>query len=203
MNRMLSSSKLSNPKYLGPLKALVSPVKAIIVLVLTLFTQQAIAQLDTCNGFLAGNYIEVGVAPNFGFGSTINTPPGYYPRPVVGGGTNSFWNICETSCNALGANLGFVADPDKDGWIVGSPAYYGDYFLPGTPQEGWAIEIGGIEATAYTTNFYGGYCGPSAGGGYQGAGAGSLSGSLTSYTNNGTNITVKWEGAYGPIAMTQ
>src|SRR6185437_8582543 len=123
MNRMLSNSKSSHPKYLTTLKALVSPVKAIIVLILTFFVQRATAQLDTCNGFLAGNYVEVGVAPNFGFGSTINTPSGYFPRPVFGGGSASFWNFCESACNSLGANLGFVADPDKDGWIVGSPAY--------------------------------------------------------------------------------
>ncbi|HXS35719.1 MAG TPA: PKD domain-containing protein, partial [Flavipsychrobacter sp.] len=64
---------------------------------------------------------------------------------------------------------------------------------------GWAIEVGGIVATAYTTN----NSGCSASTGYGGAGGGSLSGSITGYTNNGTNIAVKWEGSYGPLAITQ
>ncbi|MBW6479379.1 MAG: hypothetical protein K0B37_08130 [Bacteroidales bacterium] len=38
------------------------------------------------------------------------------------------------------AGLGFVADHDKDGWLVGVPPQTGDYFLPGYPWEAWLVE---------------------------------------------------------------
>ena len=37
--------------------------------------------------------------------------------------------------------IGFIADFNKDGFSTGSPkAYSGDYFLPGSPLEGWSVE---------------------------------------------------------------
>jgi len=40
--------------------------------------------------------------------------------------------------------IGFIADYSKDGFGVrpsaGAPLYSGDYFLPGTPLEGWSVE---------------------------------------------------------------
>ena len=38
------------------------------------------------------------------------------------------------------AGVGFIADYGKDGFSTGSPAYAGDYFLPGSPLEGWQVE---------------------------------------------------------------
>jgi|GEM_PF-2134909 len=37
--------------------------------------------------------------------------------------------------------LGFVADPARDGWTVGSPAYFGDYFLPQAPYQAWGVTV--------------------------------------------------------------
>ena len=39
--------------------------------------------------------------------------------------------------------LGFVADYGRDGWTVGTPAFSGDYFTPGSPFEGWGVEFNG------------------------------------------------------------
>ncbi|MES2477724.1 MAG: T9SS type A sorting domain-containing protein [Bacteroidota bacterium] len=87
------------------------------------------AQLTSGNVFLLGSYSEFGIAPNGAFGSNVTPPAGSHPRPT--------------------GQLGFVSDPDKDGWTVGSPAYIGDYFIPGTPQEGWAMSVNGSDYQAY------------------------------------------------------
>jgi hypothetical protein len=75
------------------------------------------------NAFLQGKFVEVGISQCGCFGTTVEQPAGYH------GNINNM--------------LGFVADPAKDGWDVGNPAYNGDYFLPGSPEEGWGIEIDG------------------------------------------------------------
>src|ERR1700761_6335975 len=75
------------------------------------------AQLISGNAFLKGNYVEVGIAPYGLYGSTIDAPAGYHARSSMLGD------------NPLFRKLGFVADPDKDGWDVGTPnKYRGDYF---------------------------------------------------------------------------
>lgn len=69
--------------------------------------------------FLKGQYIEVGVNKNGYFGSGDSAPVGYHPN--------------------VGTRLGFVADYQKDGWTTGTPPYGGDYFLPGSPAEGFTV----------------------------------------------------------------
>lgn len=90
---------------------------------------KSIAQLISGDVFLQGTYAEFGIAPNGAFGSGSTPPSGYHPRPL--------------------GPLGFVADTARDGWTVGTPAYIGDFFIPGTQQEGWAISIGGSLYKAY------------------------------------------------------
>ena len=69
--------------------------------------------------FLQGNYVEVGIHNCASYGTQNNAPAGYHPRM---------------------GRLGFVADFQKDGWDVGTPPYSGDFFVPGTPEEGWMVE---------------------------------------------------------------
>jgi HYR domain-containing protein/PKD domain-containing protein len=69
--------------------------------------------------FLKGNNVEVGINDAGSFGTSGVAPSGFHP-------TNS--------------RLGFVADPGRDGWSVGTPPQTGDYFVPGSPEEGWMIE---------------------------------------------------------------
>lgn len=80
------------------------------------------AETLTGNVFLQGNYVEVGIHPSGSFGSNVSPPAGFHARS---GGA---------------AGLGFVADVGKDGWNVGTPNYIGDYFVPGSPEEGWCVE---------------------------------------------------------------
>lgn len=136
------------------------------------------AQLVSGNAFLQGNFIEVGSAPNGSFGSMVNAPVGYHPR--AGGGSNQ---------------LGFVADAAKDGWAVGVPNYHGDFFLPGTPQEGWGIASGTLQSVAYRA---------AGGGGPAGGFGGPLSGTHTSVTDLPTEVINVWEGTFNTnLQITQ
>jgi hypothetical protein len=79
-------------------------------------------QLLSGNAFLKDSYVEVAVGPCGNFASTVVPPPGYHPRGDVGG------------------RLGFVADTGKTGWLL----YVGDYFLPGSPEEGFGVTVNGV-----------------------------------------------------------
>ena len=74
--------------------------------------------------FLKGNFVEVGVSEGCYFGTYNDAPEGFHP---IGR-----------------SNLGFVADFQRDGWDVGTPPQTGDYFLPGSPFEGWSIKWGTV-----------------------------------------------------------
>ncbi len=93
------------------------------------------AQLVGGNAFLKGNYIRLGLTSNAAFGSTVAAPPGF----VLPGSDAKNTPLCN-----LG-KIGFVADAGKDGWNIGTPPYIGEYFLPGTPEEGWAVSMNGID----------------------------------------------------------
>jgi hypothetical protein len=80
--------------------------------------------------FLQGNFVEVGIGGNGHFGSTGSAPDGYHPRDDEGEG-----------------RIGFISDRDKDGWENGQDD--GDFFVPGTPFEGFGIDVGG---TSYFNN---------------------------------------------------
>ena len=83
--------------------------------------------------FLQGNYVEVGINNAGSFGTSTSAPAGYHARPEYG---------------QTGGELGFVADPAKDGW----KSYYGDYFVPGSPFEGWGVKWGPSTGTHLFSN---------------------------------------------------
>lgn len=132
-------------------------------------TNKTFAQLVSGEVFLQGDYVEVGIAKNGSFGTDGNAPSGYHPRGV-------------------GTLLGFVADVGKDGWSTGSPNYAGDYFLPGSPQEGWDVQVGTNWAKAWRgsggTSFTGG-----------------LTGSCTDYVSSGSVTEGSWEGSVGDLGI--
>jgi gliding motility-associated-like protein len=81
------------------------------------------------NSFMQGVFLEVGVSSCGTYGTesvAAPVPPGFHARGVLDG-------------------LGFVADPGRNGWSIpgpgSNPDYCGDYFLPGSPVEGWGIEV--------------------------------------------------------------
>lgn len=83
----------------------------------------------TDDAYLKGTKTEVGISNCGSFGSRV-VPAlilGYHP-------------------NVAGRGLGFTADAGSNGWSIagpgGLPPYCGDYFLPGSPVEGFAVQIG-------------------------------------------------------------
>jgi hypothetical protein len=84
--------------------------------------------------FLQGNFVEVGVSGWGTFGTDAAAPRGFH----------TFGR----------SNLGVVADFQRDGWEAGDPSQTGDYILPGSPFEGWAIKWGNTENPNYA-NFGG------------------------------------------------
>jgi outer membrane protein OmpA-like peptidoglycan-associated protein len=79
------------------------------------------------SAFIRNSYVELGLGSEGAFGE---------------GGYPSGWHYRSNS-----GQLGFVANPQADGWST----YFGDFFSPGSPLEGWGLEVGG---TSYT-NFNG------------------------------------------------
>ena len=84
----------------------------------TIISQVPNAQKVGSNAYFRGNYIEAGLSDRGTFGAPNGTrPSGYHSSRM--------------------SLLGFIANPAKDGWIN----YDGDYFIPGSPEEGFALEI--------------------------------------------------------------
>lgn len=99
----------------------------LLILLFVLNTIATKAQIVGANAFMKGDFVEVGINACGAYGSNAAPPAGYHPNVFSG--------------------MGFVADSDMDGWASGSPNYCGDYFVPGSPVEGWQIQIGGAVYT--------------------------------------------------------
>jgi gliding motility-associated-like protein len=120
------------------------------------------AQLIAPNCFLQGAFVEVGVAPNGAFGAGP-VPATYHPRSALGGG---------------GTNIAVVYDYGRDGWAVGTPGFFGDFIFPGTPFEGWSVQIAGSRSDAFYSSGPTSFAGP-----------GGLSGSNTAYSYTPSTAT--------------
>ncbi len=80
--------------------------------------------------FLQGRYVEMGISLNGYFGTTAPAPTGYHPM-------------------RSGRKMSIVTDYDQNGWDVGTPPQSGDFFLPGSPEQGFTIQFG---PARYTNN---------------------------------------------------
>jgi hypothetical protein len=118
------------------------------------------AQMVGTNAYIKGTNVEIGFSGAGGFeGADVSVSP-----PITGmhyrSGTNYF---------------GFVANPQLNGWAT----FDGDFFTPGSPENGWGFEIpgpGGV-IKGNNCNFLN-----------------DISGTITSWTHVGTIYTVIWEG---------
>ena len=79
------------------------------------------------SAFIRNSYVELGLGSEGAFGEG-GYPAGWHYRSNTG-------------------QMGFVANPQANGWA----SFYGDFFSPGSPLEGWGVEVNG---TSYT-NFNG------------------------------------------------
>ncbi|WP_343704762.1 Ig-like domain-containing protein [Chitinophaga sp.] len=134
-----------------------------------LLSTNAQAQVVSGNGFLKADFIEAGIQANGAFGSTVKSPENFFysTRPDFGG------------------RVGFISDVGKDGWTVGSPAYIGDYFLPGTPYEGFSVQING---TLHINS---------------GSGHNAVPGSVTGFSTTDVSQTVEWTGNISNLEVRQ
>ena len=129
------------------------------------------AQIVASDAFLQGNYVEVGMSSCGSFGTNSNSPAGYHSRVSTGSVGNQ--------------RLGFVADHEKNGWTVGTTNFVGDYFLPGTPEEGWGLTING---TSYNNNRI---CAENG-----------IPGSITNYNSSASQTEATWQGNIGGLNVT-
>jgi gliding motility-associated-like protein len=143
-------------------------VSFLILITILLMWHNSSAQLIGADVFIKGDYVEIGVGTGGWYGTGANAPAGYHPR-------------------SPGPTLGFVSDPDKDGFTVGIPNFCGDYFVPGFPQEGWDIQVGNLWAKAWLSSGL----------------TGGITGSNVSYTASATDFKTVWEGAYAGLAIRQ
>lgn len=125
------------------------------------------SQIKSEEAFLQGTYVEVGIRKNGAFGAGGSVPTDgvtFHPQE--------------------GTKLGFVVDRDKDGW--GTGPIDGDFFVPGSPYEGWGISVGAN--TAFNTD-----------------GGTGIAGSLGSLSTSSGVQSVTWtaDAAYQGIDVTQ
>ena len=103
--------------------------------VFTLAAGTVKAQIVGTDAYIQGTYVEIGLDGSGGFeGCSILTSP-----PPAGMHYRSNTNL-----------FGFVANPQMNGWA--SSAYDGDFFTPGSPENGWGFEIGTTGGAAGTNN---------------------------------------------------
>ncbi|MES2701650.1 MAG: PKD domain-containing protein [Bacteroidota bacterium] len=135
-------------------------------LLFSLFTG-AKAQIVGTDVFLKGQYVEIGMIGNGAFGSTNTPPPGYHAH-------------CPT-CFPTNA-LAEVYDYGHDGWAIGTPPYMGDYTYPGSPFEGWELQVNVGRSQAFV------------GTPFIHAAGGSLTGAVSGYSSTGGRAIGNWTG---------
>jgi len=126
------------------------------------------AQLNPNGGYLMGNQCEIGVH-NHGHEGTFDLP-----------GSNSRTN------STTEVYLGFVANPQNDGWVN----YDGDFFTPGSPENGFGLEINGVN---YSNNGYDPFS--------WGSTQYEIPGALSNYQQIGNCISVQWDGSINNVAV--
>ncbi len=144
------------------------PFLPVLLLGAGLFVHTAVhAQISSGQAFAQGQFVEVGVNGCGVFGGQNA------PLTALGPGPLGPWHPNVT------AGLGFVADVGGDGWTVGTPNRCGDYFVPGSPEESWALQVG--SGTTYKNASL--TCGGAA-----------IPGSITAYNDLGSAREIIWEG---------
>ena len=123
------------------------------------------SNLDITNGnaFLYGDNIEVGIGPDGAFGSDIASS--------------------EMGRKSFGKLLGYISDPSGGKF---KNSYHGDFFLPGYPEEGWAITVNG---KTYNNNSN-----------IQGA---QIRGTLSNFQTPSSGQNVTWKGEVEGLEITQ
>lgn len=133
-----------------------------------LTSQLTQAQMVAGSAYMQGSYVEIGIDSLNGY-EGANT---YVAAPFTGLHFRSNTQY-----------FGFVANPQMDGWVN----YDGDFYTPGTPENGWGIEF--IDTT--TTDTFNIKLQNN-----RNELLPSIPGYITGYSNVGGVITVNWHGDY-------
>lgn len=125
-----------------------------------LISSSSNAQMAGTNAYLKGNYVEIGIS---GLGGFEGAP---YDSLLMPAGLHYRSN---------NPYFGFVANPQMDGWVN----FDGDFFTPGSPENGWGFEIADTGGISQGNN-----C----------ASLQQIAGAVTSWTYAPPLITCEWEG---------
>ena len=145
----------------------ISRAYSTIIFAMLVFQTSLIAQMVGTDAYIKGQYMEFGINGLGGFEGVDTSisplPAGMHMRST---GNDLF---------------GIVGNPQKNGWL--DSLYDGDFFTPGSPENGWGIEIG-ITGSTVAGTFFGNNC----------AWPQQMNGSITSFATVGSFHTAIWEG---------
>ena len=126
------------------------------------------AQMMGAEAVARGKYVQIGLNQQGTFGaSTAALPAGFVNTSADG----------RDDGNGM---IGFISDTDKNGFSGGS--YDGDFFVPGSPEEGFDVEIAGANFNNNTNGDFG------------------ISGSITS-VNVSNTADINWSGAVSGLTV--
>ena len=118
------------------------------------------AQMVGANAYIKGTFVEIGLAGNGGY---EGCPTGV--SPPLGG-------MHFRSGNPY---FGFVSNPQANAWLT----FDGDFFTPGSPENGWGVEVGSTTGIKASNN-----CAP----------VQQINGALTSWSQTFSCISADWQG---------
>ena len=162
-------------------------VKIALLSAVSLSAATSRAQMDSCNVFLQGKYLEVGINSTGTLGSSVSEPAGYHGN-VMAQGPDQF------PCNydMFTTRLGIVSDPAMDDWT----SYDGDFLTPGygiygfnSPYESYILAVGD-SAVCYNTSIAGVTNNP-------------FPGSNTTYSNSGGTVSSTYTNLFDSVLITQ
>lgn len=93
---------------------------------------QAQSQFIGGEAFMQGHFIEAGINSCGAFGTNA--------LPPTLGSLGQPYHLNTSSITTSLTGLGFIADEEQDGWAT----YTGDYFVPGSPVEGWSVHANNL-----------------------------------------------------------
>jgi hypothetical protein len=136
----------------------ISHMKNILLFFSIFFSSWAFGQMVGPDAYLKGLNVEVGIDGSKGHEGVYITASPPLPGMHHRSGTNFF---------------GFVANPQLDGWLTQD----GDFFTPGTPENGWGLELDTLELTSNCAKA-----------------TVMIPGAISSWTYSGISIESIWEG---------
>lgn len=129
----------------------------VLLLTCSLIKINSYAQMVGPDAFMQGTSVEIGISGAGGYEgcTSAGTPAGYHYRGFSG-------------------LFGFYANPQVNAWAT----YDGDFFTPGSPENGWGFEIGTAGVNGSNNCSF----------------VNDIPGAITNFTNAGTCHIVDWEG---------